>query len=131
MTRARALVVALFWIGAGINSTAFGHHSYAATYLFEQTIRIEGEVMMFMYRNPHSTLQVLAPGPDGKSYRWACEWAGTRALDRNGVSNVTLKPGDKVIITGAPGRNAENHRLLVKTIERPADGWKWSGDSTQ
>jgi hypothetical protein len=132
MTSVRALAIGLLWATVWtIDGTALAHHSYAATYRADQTIRIDGVVAMFMYRNPHSTLQVLVSDPDGKSYRWACEWAGTRALDSDGVSNITLKPGDKVIITGLPGRNPEDHRLLVKSIVRPADGWKWSGDSTR
>jgi hypothetical protein len=39
----------------------------------------------------------------------------------------TLKPGDRVIITGAPGRNASERRIHLKSIERPADGWAWRG----
>ena len=36
-----------------------------------------------------------------------------------------VKPGDFVIITGLPGRNAKDNRLLLRTIERPADGFRW------
>jgi hypothetical protein len=48
-------------------------------------------------------------------------------LSRDGVSRDTLKPGDHVIITGNPGRNPEDHRVRMRSIKRPADGFGWSG----
>ena len=39
----------------------------------------------------------------------------------------TLKPGDRVIVTGSPGRNAAERKIHLKRIERPADGWSWGG----
>ena len=45
----------------------------------------------------------------------------------NYLTRETLKPGDHVIITGNPGRNPEDHRLRMRTITRPSDGWKWGG----
>jgi hypothetical protein len=130
MTHNQQLRIALLMAGTlTYGGAAVAHHSYAATYFLDKTVDIQGEIATFMYRNPHSILQVLAPGADGKTYRWACEWAGTLSLDHSGVNRLTPRPGDKVIITGVPGRNLEDHRLLVKTIQRPADGWKWAGDS--
>ncbi len=106
----------------------FAHHSFAATYYTDKTITLKGEVVQFMYRNPHSILQIMAPGEDGKMYRWAVEWAATLTLDRDGVTRDVLKPGDKVVVVGQPSRNPADHRVRLKTIERPSDGWKWGGD---
>ena len=41
------------------------------------------------------------------------------------MDGKTLKIGDKVRVTGRPGRNAMDHRLLMMFIERPSDGWSW------
>ena len=42
-------------------------------------------------------------------------------------SEVTqIKPGDRVVITGNPGKNAGDHWLRAQTIVRPRDGWKWT-----
>ena len=30
--------------------------------------------------------------------------------------------------TGNPGRTAEDHRIRMRSILRPKDGFKWSGD---
>lgn len=104
------------------------HHSFPSTYFVDQSITVKGKVTQFMFRNPHSAVQLLAPGADGKMVRWTAEWAAAAALERDGkASRDILHPGDEVIITGAPGRNPEDHKVRLYTIERPADGWKWSG----
>jgi hypothetical protein len=104
------------------------HHSFPSTYFVDQSITVKGKVTQFMFRNPHSAVQLLAPDKDGNMVRWTAEWAAAAALERDGkASRDILHPGDEVIITGAPGRNPEDHKVRLYTIERPADGWKWSG----
>jgi thiamine monophosphate kinase len=46
-------------------------------------------------------------------------------LQRQGITRTTLRPGDVVIISGAPGRDPGDHRIRMQTIERPADGLSW------
>jgi hypothetical protein len=106
---------------------AFAHHSFAATYFEDKTITVEGTLVQFMFRNPHSFVHVEAPDDSGKMETWAIEWGGGGQLSREGVSRDTLKPGDHVIITGNPGRNPEDHRIRMRSIKRPSDGFGWSG----
>lgn len=126
---------------------AFAHHSFAATYDTEaEPVRIEGELVQFLYRNPHSFLHVMAPDKEGVMRRWAIEWGSLGQLQRGsqvqvrrgpgvqgvgiktlGITRATLKPGDHLIVVGTPSKFAADYRLLVESIERPADGWKWSG----
>ena len=129
MTWIRNLGLVLFSVGVAMCAGTAAGHPYAATYFADRSVTIEGVVAVFMYRNPHTILQVLTRESDGTSHRWACEWAGTLKLGTYGITGRTVKPGDKVIVTGYPGRNADDHRLLVTKIRRPADGWTWSGDS--
>ena len=123
MKRATA---ALFLSGALVSgSMAYGHHSFAGTYHEDELTSIEGQLVQFMYRNPHAFVHVLVPDENGEVQRWSVEWGGVTQLNRQGVNRYTLKPGDRVLVTGAPGRNPEDHRLLMRGIERPADGWTW------
>ena len=75
----------------------------------------------FLYRNPHSVVLVEAGG-----VTWAGDWSSAGQLSRQGIDEDTLRPGDHVIVTGNPGRNAADHRLRMQTLTRPSDGWKWS-----
>ncbi|GFE82329.1 hypothetical protein GCM10011487_43290 [Steroidobacter agaridevorans] len=118
--------VAAALLSAAVPSLA--HHSFPATYYIDKSVTIKGKVVQFMFRNPHSMIIVLAPGPDGKDVRYAVEWAAAGALAKDGqASRESLKPGDVVIITGAPGRQETDHKIRLNQIERPADGWKWGG----
>jgi hypothetical protein len=106
---------------------AQAHHSFAATYFEDRTVTIEGDLVQFLYRNPHSFVHVEVKDPKGEVTRWAVEWGGGGQLNREGVTRETLKPGDHVIITGNPGRTEADHRLRMQGITRPKDGWGWKG----
>jgi hypothetical protein len=109
----------------GVN--AWAHHSFAATYFEDKKVTIEGELVQFLYRNPHSFVHVEVKDANGEMVRWAVEWGAGGQLGRQGVTRETLKPGDHVIVVGNPGRNPEDHRLRMVNVTRPADGWKWGG----
>ena len=104
---------------------AVAHHSFAAVYQPDETIQIEGKVVQFLYRNPHSVLHVLAEDATGATTRWAIEWQGATQLGAGGVNAQTLKPGDPVVVTGNPGRVEAEHRMLLTTIRRTTDGFGW------
>jgi len=108
------------------STEAFAHHSFAATYREDETVMIEGELVAFLYRNPHSFVQVMAPDSKGEMQRWSIEWGAVAQLNRQGVDRYTLKPGDKVQITGAPSRTADDHQLLMRKLVRPSDGFMWA-----
>ena len=103
------------------------HHSFAATYFDDKSQTIEGNLVQFVFRNPHSFVHVEAPGENGQMVRWAVEWGSGQQLSGQGVAGDTLRYGDHVIVTGSPGRNPEDHRMRMRSIERPKDGWKWTG----
>lgn len=120
-----ALVIAAAAVVSG--GRAYAHHSFAATYFEDKTQKIEGNLVQFLFRNPHSFVQVEAEDEKGVMQRWAVEWGAGGQLGRAGVTRDTLKPGDHVIIVGNPGRNPEDHRMRMVNITRPSDGWKWGG----
>ena len=123
----RRIVIALALGACLVAARAGAHHSFAATYFEDKTQMIQGTIVQFLFRNPHSFVHVEAPDDKGQMQRWAVEWAATAQLKESGVDYQSLKPGDEVIVTGNPGRNAADHRLRMQSVERPKDGWKWSG----
>ena len=104
---------------------AQAHHSFPATYLVDKQVTLEGELVAFMFRNPHAFVHLNVKDKNGTVNRWAIEWGGASQLGQQGVTRSTFKPGDHVIITGNPGRNEEDHRMRMRRIERPSDGFKW------
>lgn len=126
----RALFLfALMAAAAAPASRGWAHHSFAATYDESQKITVEGDLVQFLWRNPHSFVHVVAPDPaGGEGQRWAAEWGGGGQLSRQGVARDTLRVGDHLIVTGDPSRTKGDRRLRVRTIFRPADGWRWGGE---
>lgn len=121
----RYLVVLFVAAASLIGVQAFAHHSFAATYLEDQMVTIEGELVQFMFRNPHSFVHLNVKEKDGTVVRYAVEWGGTSQLGGQGVNRETLKIGDHVIISGNPGRNPKDHRVRMLTLHRPKDGFGW------
>jgi hypothetical protein len=121
--RVAGLLLAAFAVVA----PARAHHSFPAIYFLDQKIAIEGTVVQFLFRNPHSFVHVMAPDKDGVMQTWAVEWGPGILLAHDNINSATLQPGDKVKVTGSPGRVAAEHRIRISTIERTTDHWKWKG----
>jgi hypothetical protein len=120
--KAFPLMLAIVMASAPIVS---GHHSFAAHYVEEQSVTVKGTLVEFQYVAPHAWVHLSVGDDGGSARRYAAEWSNPNRLSRDGITKDTLKAGDYVILTGSPGRNAEENRIHLKGIERPADGWRW------
>ena len=119
----------LLVIGAALaaGTGAYAHHSYAATYDVTKEVRLEGKLVQFVLRNPHSFVHIEAPDDKGVQQRWAIEWAGTAQLGNQGVKRESLKVGDAITIVGRPSRVPGEYRALMLSLKRPLDGFAWGG----
>ena len=106
-------------------TAAYAHHSYGATYDVSKEITLEGELVQFVLRNPHSFVHIQAPDQDGVPQRWAVEWSGTSQLNNQGVQRESLRVGDEIVIVGRPSRVPGEYRALMVSLTRPADGFSW------
>ena len=59
MTRNGVLFIAAVALLSGV--TAYAHHSQNAQYDIGKKVTIEGTMVQFQFRNPHSFVQVEAP----------------------------------------------------------------------
>ena len=121
----RYLVVLCVAAASLVGVQAYAHHSFAATYLEDQMVTIEGDLQQFLFRNPHSFVHVNVKEKDGTVVRYAVEWGGAGQLGGQGVNRETLKIGDHVIISGNPGRRPEDKRVRMLSLYRPKDGFGW------
>jgi hypothetical protein len=108
-----ALGVGVMFLAAGVVSA---HHSFSAVYQTKEEIKLEGKLVQFSVRNPHSFIFIEAPDKEGKMQRWSLEWSGAAQLATQGVSQQTLKVGGKMVVTGRPSRTPGEYRVLVQTI---------------
>jgi hypothetical protein len=121
----RKLVIFLAGVVVALGAQTYAHHSQVALYQSNAEQKIEGELVQVLIRSPHSWVHVNAKDPKGEVQRFAIEWGGAAQLRNAGIDGKTLKVGDTVKVTGRPGRNPMDHRLLMMYIERPSDGWTW------
>jgi hypothetical protein len=119
------LCVSVFAFALLAASQTEAHHSFAATYFEDKTVQIEGKLVQFQFRNPHSFIQVEVKDEKGQIQRWSVEWGGASQLGAQGVTNETLKYGDIVTLTGAPGREASDNRMLLRSLRRKSDNFGW------
>ena len=104
----------------------FAHHFLVASYYLDRTVTLDGRVVSFLFRNPHSFVQVECTDRGRRIETWLAEWSAGSQLGRSGVAKDSLKPGDGVIVTGNPPRNPAEHKVRVVSIVRSSDGWRWS-----
>jgi hypothetical protein len=97
----RMLAAAMLSLAA---APAYAHHSYA---MFDstKTVALSGTVKEFQFTNPHSWIQVMAPGPNGAVVEWSVQMGAPFELIRAGMGPETLKPGDKITIQIHPAKD--------------------------
>ncbi len=61
---------------ATLGGAVQAHHSFTATYFEDRTVEIQGKLLQFLFRNPHSFVHVEVPDEKGEMHRWAVEWGG-------------------------------------------------------
>jgi len=117
----RKILLAVF--GAGLASTVLAHHS-AAMFDHTKTLTVHGTVREFQYTNPHSWLQMLVTGPDGKTVEWGFEAEGPSTLMRAGIKPRSFQPGDEVTVVAFPMRDGRPAGALISATK--ADGTIYS-----
>src|SRR4051812_35995646 len=98
-----------------------GHHVGGATYTVKETTTVEGKVLQFLFRNPHSFVQIQAA--DGN--KWVLEWDTAKKLRKQGIEKDTIRVGDHLIVMGSPPRRQDERRMLIRVLRRQSDGFVW------
>src|SRR5437868_3794668 len=93
------------------------HHSTAA-YDTTKVITINGTVMSLAWRNPHVRIYVNVADADGKQVTWDVETWGTGQMSLRGLTNGSIKPGDRVSIDVFAARDG-TARAFVRNLTLP------------
>jgi len=105
------------------------HHSWSAEYDVGRSTSISGTVTRVMLRNPHSAIVLSVSTANGGQERWTVEWGSPQRLRDRGVTERTLRAGDRVLVTGNPHRDAKVRQLHVLSVYRAEDGAEIGGVS--
>lgn len=93
---------------------AGAHHSPAA-YDMQAQVTVAGAVADYDWGNPHVYVSVRADG-DGRT--WVVEGLPSTAMKQYGWSPQTLALGERVVVTGNPGRNAARSVMYLRTLRK-------------
>lgn len=97
---------------AMLSPPVMAHHS-VAMFDHDKVITLQGTVKEFQYTNPHSWLQILVTGDDGRTVEWDFEAEGPSSLLRKGIKAKTFSPGDKVTIVAHPMKDGRTAGALL------------------
>lgn len=85
---------------------SLAHHSFVAEFSRDLPIEVSGTVTKVEWMNPHARFYVETAGEDGEAVIWDFELTSPNVLMRRGWAHDSLKPGDKITVTGWRARNA-------------------------
>jgi hypothetical protein len=77
-------------------AAAEAHHSFAAEFLGDQTLTIEGKVSEVWFKNPHVRYYIEIETEDGETETWDVRTSSPTILVRRGWNRDTISEGDNI-----------------------------------
>jgi hypothetical protein len=111
-------VTAALWL-YGVSLAA--HHSLS-DYESSRRTTLTGVVSQFQFVNPHPFLVLDVRDAGGTVQQWRLEMDNLWEMSEAGVTKDTLKFGDRIVVTGNPGRG-QQRIMYIQSLDRPADGF--------
>jgi len=105
---------AALFIASGL---ALAHHG-AAAFDTDKMVTVNGAVTEMVYTNPHVQVYWEVKNEKGVSEKWQGELTAPNKLNRAGWNKNTLKPGDKITVSGNPNKN-NPHTLWIRKLVGP------------
>ena len=93
---------------------ALAHHS-PARYDMQSRTTVEGTITQYEWGNPHVYLSVRE---NGSGRVWVVEAYPSTAMKQYGWAKDTFAAGDRVVVVGNPGRNAESSALFLRSVRK-------------
>src|SRR5215831_15852251 len=87
-----------------VASAASAHHSQSE-YDLRAKVEVEGTVSKVEWKSPHAWIYVDVTSDNGEKVNWSFELPSPVTLMRRGWTRDSLKPGERIKVSGAPARN--------------------------
>jgi DNA/RNA endonuclease YhcR with UshA esterase domain len=94
--------IAGFWLA--LVPATWAHHSQSE-YDLRSKVEVEGTITKIEWRSPHAWIYLDANDANGQKVSWSFELPSPVTLMRRGWTRDSLKPGDRIKVSGAPARN--------------------------
>jgi hypothetical protein len=112
-------------LGLAVSTAALeAHHSLSSVYDSSRPVTIDAVISEFFFVNPHPYLVVTVRDAGGQTRSWRLEMDNRRELAEVGMNDTTFRAGERVVVTGDPGRT-QPQMLYVRALDRPADGFRY------
>ena len=96
-----------------VSAPLFAHHA-GSLYDREHPVTLTGTVTKYLMINPHAQVHFEVKDENGNVATWVAETAGPQRLLRVGWNKNTLKPGDKITVTGAQFKDGRKYLSIFK-----------------
>lgn len=125
-------VMAVFLMICGVTvmgaAPLLAHHG-TAMYDPQHPITLEGTVTEFEFVNPHARVHFEVKNKEGNAEQWVVECSAPAKLYRSGWNAKTLKPGDRITVSGFPRKDGAKEIAMTKLV--PPNGPALGGDPEQ
>ncbi len=102
------ILTALFLVASPV---ARAHHSGVA-FDQSQTLTVSGEVVRFVWRNPHMAINMEVVDDAGNKTLWKIEGPGTTVMSKQGFNRTSINTGDRITVVVNPLKNGQPGGLL-------------------
>ena len=106
MRTAVTRIVSLILFSSAIPLLA--HHSFGVEYDATKPVMLTGVITKIELTNPHSHFYLDVKDESGNVVNWKFEGYGPGVLLRTGWKKETMKPGDKITVSGWRARDGGN-----------------------
>ena len=109
LRRSTLIAVGIWLLGFGIwdsslSSPASAHHSQSE-YDSRAKVDVEGTVTKLEWKSPHAWVYVDVTDAKGEKVNWSFELPSPVTLMRRGWTRDSLKPGDRIKVSGRRAKN--------------------------
>ena len=109
------LVVVSGILMAGVTVGLQAHHAVAGVYDLNKEVTLEGRLDKLNFTNPHASIEMSVPNPDGTVTHWKLTTASVANLTRAGLNKESIKPGEILKAVILPAKNG-NPAGFIRTL---------------